>query len=51
MIAVSTDGKYVAVGCVGNTIMIIKLSQFKLIYTYTSLTSDATTLSFSERNQ
>ena len=51
VIAVSTDGKYMAVGCIGNTVMIVKLSQFKLIYTYTTLTSDATALSFSEHNQ
>lgn len=48
----STDGKYMAVSCIGSTIMIMKLSvQFKLIYTYTCLTSDATALSFSEHNQ
>lgn len=51
VIAISSDGKYVAVGCIGNTIMIMKLSQFKPIYTYTSLVSDATALSFSEHNQ
>jgi len=40
-----------AVGCVGNTIAIIKLSKFSVVYTYKSLSANATVLSFSENNQ
>ncbi|XP_065885731.1 neurobeachin-like isoform X3 [Dysidea avara] len=50
-LTLTTDGKYVAVGCVGNTIAIIKLSNFKIIYNYKSLSANATVLRFSENNQ
>ena len=39
------------VSCVGNTIAIIKLSKFKIIYNYKSLSANATVLRFSENNQ